>query len=83
MFDDPPHTLLTQSTTLQSEIEALKRENSEEQARLTVALQENKKLRHKIQSLRGKLNRSGNTFAYPKKGIQPQPTAGASSHPTC
>jgi len=54
-FVHPPHTLLTQSTTLQSEMEALKRELSEEKARLTVATQENKKLRAQNLELKGKV----------------------------
>lgn len=54
-FGHLPHTPLTQSTKLQSEIEALKGQISEDQARLTVVSQENKKLRAQNSELKGKV----------------------------
>jgi chromosome segregation ATPase len=54
-LDHLPHTPLTQSTNLQSEIEALKKQNAEDQARLTLLSQENKKLRTQKSELKEKV----------------------------
>ncbi len=54
-FDHHLRTPLTQSIELQSEIEALKRQMSEDQARLTVVSQKNKKLKAQNSELKGKV----------------------------
>ena len=54
-FDNHPRTPMTQSIELQSEIDALQRQLSEDQARLTVVSQKNKKLRAQNSELKGKV----------------------------
>lgn len=79
-FDNHLRTPVTQSIELQSEIDALKRQISEDQARLVVVSQENKKLRAQNSELKGKV-RSFRENARLSEEVHSVPASGGGVEP--